>query len=79
MIVTEYYKTRSDGVILNRTYSSDGFMIKKDNTDELYDVAIDPVETGRTYTETGIPIESEEIEATIEDYQNALAEFGVEL
>ena len=34
MIVTEYFRTRSDGVVLNRTYSDIGMMIERDG--ELY-------------------------------------------
>ena len=50
MIVTEYYMTREDGVVLNRTYSDKGVMIERDG--ELYGEAIDPAELGREYTET---------------------------
>lgn len=57
MIVTEYYMTRSDGVVLNRTYSDAGMMVERDGV--LYDEAIDPAELGRTYTETDEPIEEE--------------------
>lgn len=55
MIVTEYYKTRSDGVVLNRTYSDKGMMIERDGV--RYSEAIDPAELGRVYTETDEPIE----------------------
>lgn len=57
MIITEYYKTRSDGVVLNRTYSDAGFMIERDGV--RYSEAIDPAELERTYTETDEPIEVE--------------------
>ena len=57
-IVTEYYKTRADGVVLNRTYSDKGMMIERDGV--RYDDAIDPAELGRVYTETDEPIEKEE-------------------
>ena len=50
MIVTEYYKTRSDGVVLNRTYSDAGVMIERNGV--RYTEAIDPVELDRQYTET---------------------------
>lgn len=53
MIVTEYYKTRSDGVVLNRTYSDIGMMIERDGV--RYSEAIDPAEQGRQYTETDEP------------------------
>ena len=55
MIITEYYMTRSDGVVLNRTYSDIGMMIERDS--ERYDEAIDPAELNRQYIETDEPIE----------------------
>jgi hypothetical protein len=55
MIVTEYYRTRTDGVVLNRTYSDKGMMIERDGV--RYSEAIDPAELGRVYTETDEPIE----------------------
>ncbi len=57
MIVTEYFKTRSDGVVLNRTYSDIGMMIERDGV--RYDEAIDPAELNRQYTETDEPIGGE--------------------
>jgi hypothetical protein len=56
-IITEYYKTRGDGVVLNRTYSDKGMMIERDGV--RYDEAIDPVEMNRQYTETDEPIEAD--------------------
>ena len=58
MIVTEYYMTRDDGVVLNRTYSDKGMMIERDGV--RYEEAIDPVELNRQYIETDEPIEAEE-------------------
>ena len=75
-IITEHYKTREDGVVLNRTYSDKGMMIERDGV--RYDEAIDPAELNRQYTETDEPIETVG-EATEEDYQNALREMGVEV
>lgn len=60
MIITEYYGTRADGVILNRTYSDSGMMIRQCGTDVLYAEAIDPADTGRVYTETEEPIAAEQ-------------------
>lgn len=57
MIVTEYYRTRSDGVVLNRTYSDKGMMIERDGV--RYSEAIDPAELNRRYTETDEPIQDE--------------------
>ncbi len=60
MIITEYYKTREDGVVLNRTYSDKGMMIERDGV--RYSEAIDPVDLGRAYTETDEPISGPMIE-----------------
>ena len=57
MIIVEYYKTRKDGVVLNRTYSDAGMMIERDGV--RYSEAIDPAELGRTYAETDEAIETE--------------------
>lgn len=54
-IITEYYKTREDGVVLNRSYSDKGMMIERDGV--RYEEAIDPAELKRKYTETDEPIE----------------------
>lgn len=59
-IITEHYKTRDDGVVLNRTYSDKGTMIERDGV--RYDEAIDPAELDRQYIETDEPI------CTVEDY-----------
>lgn len=56
-IITEYYKTREDGVVLNRTYSDKGMMIERDGV--RYEEAIDPAELNREYTETDEPIDGE--------------------
>ena len=56
-IITEYYKTRGDGVVLNRTYSDKGMMIERDGV--RYSEAIDPAELNRQYTETDEQIEEE--------------------
>ncbi len=62
MVITEYYKTREDGVVLNRTYSTEGLRIRKVGTDEVYDEAIDPSGANREYIETDEPVEqSDEI------------------
>lgn len=64
-IITEYYKTREDGVILNRTYSDKDMMIERDGV--RYSEAIDPAELNRQYTETDEPSEDEESEAPIDE------------
>lgn len=55
MIVTEYYRTRTDGVVLNRTYSDKGMMIERDG--KRYAEAVDPAEFFRQYIETDEPVE----------------------
>ena len=77
MIVTEFYRTREDGVVLNRTYSDAGMMIERDGV--MYSEAIDPAELNRKYTETDEPIEAETAEATEADYQSALRDMGVDV
>ena len=55
MIQTEYFRTRKDGVVLNRTFSDAGMMIERDGV--LYSEAIDPAELKRAYIETDKPVE----------------------
>lgn len=75
-IVIEYYKTRDDGVVLNRTYSDAGFKIERDGV--VYDEAIDPADLNRIYTETDEPrYVPEQEETTDADYQEALENLGV--
>lgn len=71
MIVTEYYKTRADGVVLNRTYSDIGMMIERSGV--KYSEAIDPAELNRQYIETDEPIVTEE-EITDEEFLDLLEE-----
>lgn len=59
MIITEYFSTRSDGVILNRTYSDKGMMIERDGN--RYSEAVDPAELNRIYIETDEPIDESKI------------------
>ena len=77
MIVTEYYKTRKDGVVLNHTFSDSGYMIERDSI--RYSAAIDPAEFNRQYTETDEPIEGETDEATETDYQNEMRRLVVDV
>jgi len=58
MIVVEYYNTRKDGVVLNRTYSDIGMMIEREGV--RYSEAIDPADLNRQYIETDEPIEMED-------------------
>lgn len=71
-IKTVHFKTREDGVILNRTYSDIGMKLERDG--EKYDEAIDDAAFNYQYIETDEPINSE---ATIEDCIGALKSVGV--
>lgn len=52
MIIKEFYATRKDGVNLYKTYSDKNVYIKKQGTDEKYDIAIDVENSPYTYEET---------------------------
>lgn len=66
-IVTEYYKTRGDGVRLNRTYSDQDLMIRQVETGNVFESAIDVEGAPYTYEETDqvIEISAEEALAII--------------
>ena len=66
-----------NGVMYAYTYSDSGFMIERDGV--RYSEAVDPLDSGRVYTDTDEPIDMGTDEATMEDYQTALNEFGVEV
>lgn len=66
-----------NGIMYDYAYSDSGFMIERDGV--RYSEAVDPLDSGRVYTETEEPIETGTDEATVEDYQAALNEFGVEV
>ena len=57
-----------------RTWSDLSMMIERDGA--LYEEAVDPIGSGRTYTETDKPI-IHEGEAEEADYLEALERFGV--
>ena len=58
MIVQEYFTVDDKDFI--RTYSNAGMMIHGGMPEDDYDEATDPAEFGRTYTETDIPVETDE-------------------
>lgn len=63
---------------LVKTYSDAGMKIERDGV--RYDEAIDPVDSGRTYTETDeltAKAAEEAVEVTMEDLENALKEAGI--
>ena len=76
---TDFYKTREDGVNLYITYSDSNVKVRKVETDEVYDSAIDVEGAPYEYEETDIPVEADGFDVTEEDYQNALREMGVEI
>ena len=57
MIITEFYKERSDGAKLYRTYSNEQYKIRQVETDRVYDEAIDLENANYTYEETTKKIE----------------------
>ena len=61
MIIKEFYKKRSDGINLYRTYSDSKLMIKQVETGNVYAEAIDVENAAYTYEETGMPIETDEL------------------
>ncbi len=65
-----------NGIEYDYTYSDTGMMIERNGA--RYSEALDPLGSGREYTETDEPIEIVD-EATEADYLNYLAQFGVEV
>ena len=65
-----------NGVVYSYTYSDSGYMIDRDGV--RYSEAVDPLDSGRLYTETDEPIDVGTREETVEDYKAALQRLGVE-
>ena len=63
MIVTEIINI--DGRELTRAYSDAGYYIKRDGA--MYGEAVDPINSGRTYTETDQLIETEIQEVLVQE------------
>lgn len=61
MIIKEFYKKRSDGINLYRTYSDSKLMIRQVETGDVYAEAIDVENATYTYEETGMPIDADEL------------------
>ena len=61
MIIKEFYKKRSDGINLYRTYSDSNLMIRQVETGNVYAEAIDVENATYTYEETGMPIDADEL------------------
>ena len=72
MIVVEFYRERSDGVRLIRTYSDEGKYIKRDGI--VYTEAIDPDGLGRVYEETNEYIQVEDPEEENPEEEDQAAE-----
>ena len=53
-----------NGVTYDYTYSDSGYIIERDG--ELYSEAVDPLNSGRLYTETDKLIETDELSETEE-------------
>lgn len=79
MIIEEYPLIMDDGsenAGLTKHYSNNGMMMRQVETGSEYAEAIDIYPCAYTYEETDTPIYPDN-EATIEDYEAALAELGV--
>ena len=61
MIIKEFYKKRSDGVNLYRTYSDSKLMIRQVETGDVYTEAIDVENAAYTYEETDMSIDTDEL------------------
>ena len=69
-------KKEINGVVYDYAYSDSGYMIERDGV--RYSEAVDPLDSGRLYTETDEPIKVGTKEETVEDYKAALQILGVE-
>lgn len=65
-----------NGVVYDYAYSDSGYMIERDGV--RYSEALDPLDSGRLYTETDEPINVGTKEETAEDYKAVLKILGVE-
>lgn len=61
MIIKEFYKKRSDGINLYRTYSDSKLMIRQIETGNVYAEAIDVENAAYTYEETDMSIDADEL------------------
>lgn len=60
-----------------RTYSDAGMKIERDGI--RYDEAVDPIDSGRTYTETDEPVQVFEAENKEQEYLGYLQQLGVDI
>ena len=68
MIVREFYKTRTDGVNLYKTYSDKNMYIRQIETGIEYSEAVDVESANYTYEETDNPIKHID-EPTVENVE----------
>ena len=64
------------GLMYDYAYSASAYMIERDGV--RYSEAVDPLDSGRLYTETDEPINIGTSEESVEDYKAALQILGVE-
>ena len=81
MVIKRDYPLLADGLERVEYVSDSGFMIRKVGTDDVYSSAVELADTVVEYEETDVLIDGALAEdtATVEDYQNALIELGVDL
>ena len=68
MIQTETYDKNRRTLV--RTYSDAGYRIRQDGTGAVYDEAVDPADSGRTYTEADE--QRPDVELTAEEALNII-------
>lgn len=61
MVITEFYRTRNDGVRLFKTFSNKNKYIRKVGTNKEYEEAIDIENSGFEYEETDKEIVNEHL------------------
>ena len=66
-----------NGVMYAYAYSDSGYMIERDGV--RYSEAVDPLNSGRVYTETDEPIDIGTDEPKVDDYKTVLNEFGMKV
>ena len=65
-----------NGVVYDYAYSDSSYMIERDGV--RYSEAVDPLHSGRLYTETDEPMYVGTREESVGDYKSALQILGVE-
>ncbi len=69
MIVKDIFRLREDGVVLYKTYSSEGYYIKKLGANKIYSEAVDIENANYIYEETDKKIEKKTKEHLIKLYR----------